>query len=182
METEKVTYEVEAPEDGILGEIFVQVRETVPVGAVVVYLYRPGETISKIKENKTSSNEGVLKAQRGAVLDSGVLPQETRKGEVRIKASPLARKIAKAHGIDLGKVTGTGPGGRILKEDIEKTYAQRQKAVARPEKEPEESARKLVPLTGMRRAIAKNMLAAKVETAQTYMSITVDATQVVANG
>lgn len=180
LETEKVTYEVEAPEDGILGQIFVREKETVSVGAVVAYLFRAGETVSEIKEIKASPKEGVSKSPEGAVSDSGALSKEAMKDGVRLKASPLARKMARSHGIDLRNVIGTGPAGRILEEDIEKAYDHMQKAVAGPEKEPKESARKLVPLTGMRRAIAKKMLAAKVETAQTYVSITVDATEIVA--
>lgn len=180
LETEKVTYEVEAPEDGILGKIIVHEKETASVGAVVAYLLKAGETVSEIKEIKAPPKEDVSKSPEKAVSGAGAFSKEAIEGAGRLKASPLARKMARSYGIELRNVIGKGPEGRIIATDIKNAYDRMQKAVAGLEKKPTESAQKLVPLTGMRRAIAKKMLAAKVETAQTYVSITVDAAQIVA--
>jgi dihydrolipoamide dehydrogenase/pyruvate dehydrogenase complex dihydrolipoamide acetyltransferase long form len=180
LETEKVTYEVEAAEDGILGKIFVQEKETVPVGTVVAYLYRAGETVSETEEIKELPGEAIPKPSERVISDVGILSPETADLGGRVKASPRARKVARSYGIDLRSVTGTGPKRRIIEEDIEKAYEDMQKAVAGSEKAAEAPGEKPVPLTGMRRAIASKMLMAKLETAQTYVSLTVDASQVVA--
>ncbi|MBT4088834.1 MAG: 2-oxo acid dehydrogenase subunit E2, partial [Deltaproteobacteria bacterium] len=95
----------------------------------------------------------------------------------RVKATPMAKKEARRRHIDLRTVKGTGPGGRIIREDVQKKNEEQQTA-STPEQPHKTSGQKLVPLTGMRRAIAKKMLSSKVETAQTYMSNTVNAANV----
>jgi len=178
LETEKVTYEVESPEDGILGRILVHEKETVPVGAVVAYLLKPGEGLSDL-EGVTPEKAEIV-AQPELAQERQPAGQDEARKETRIKASPLAKKMAKAYNLELGTLRGSGPGGRITKKDVEKAYERIQKEAATPRMETEGvPTQKPVPLTGMRRAIARNMLAAKVETAQTYMSNTVDATGIV---
>ena len=178
LETEKVTYEVESPEDGILGRILVHEKETVPVGAVVAYLLKPGEGLSDLEGVRPEKVEIV--AQPELAQERPPAGQAEVRKETRIKASPLAKKMAKAYNLDLGTLRGSGPGGRITKEDVEKAYERIQKEAATPRIKTEGvPAGEPVPFTGMRRAIARNMLAAKVETAQTYMSNTVDATGIV---
>ncbi len=182
LETEKVTYEVEAPEDGTLGKIIIQNQDTVPVGEVVAYLLRPGETPDDLKieaaagEQKPEVPETVNpESAVGQPNPNTDLPPET--DGVRIKATPMAKKAAREHHIDLRTVKGTGPGGRIIREDIRKKNKE-QLTASTPEPTNKTSGQKLVPFTGMRRAIAKKMLSSKVETAQTYMSNTVNAANV----
>jgi pyruvate dehydrogenase E2 component (dihydrolipoamide acetyltransferase) len=178
LETEKVTYEVESPEDGILGRILVHEKETVPVGAVVAYLLKPGEGLSDLEGRRPEKVE--IAAQPEPVQERPPAGQGEVREETRIKASPLAKKMAKTYKLDLGTLRGSGPGGRITKEDVEKAYERTRKGAATPRRKTEGvSTGEPVPFTGMRRAIARNMLAAKVETAQTYMSNTVDATGIV---
>jgi pyruvate dehydrogenase E2 component (dihydrolipoamide acetyltransferase) len=180
LETEKVTYEVESPEDGVLGKILVQEKETVPVGAVVAHLLRPGEGVSDIEEMKALPKKEEIEFEALPQSEPPDFPQEEVVQEGRVKASPLAKKIARTHGIDLRSVTGSGPGGRVLREDVEKAYQRIQEGVAPSPVEAEKApAEKVMPFTGMRKTIAKKMLAAKVETAQTYMSNTVDAGRIV---
>lgn len=186
LETEKVTYEVESPEDGVLGRILIHENETVPVGAVVAYLLRPGESAADLESAPRASaaqpspgaNAPPSEAEVRAALSAG----ETGATEnLRMKASPLARKVARSLDMDLRTIQGSGPGGRIIREDVEKAHEAQGKAAPVPVAPPvESSADRLVPFTGMRRAIARKMLASKVETAQTYMSNTVDATNIVA--
>jgi pyruvate dehydrogenase E2 component (dihydrolipoamide acetyltransferase) len=100
-----------------------------------------------------------------------------------VKATPLAKKLAKEYGIDLSLVAGTGPGGRVMRDDVEKAKAAGVKApapapaAAAPVAAPSAEDR-LVAFTGMRRTIAKKMLQSKIEAAQTYMSNTVDASKI----
>ncbi|MBW1782604.1 MAG: dihydrolipoyl dehydrogenase [Deltaproteobacteria bacterium] len=172
LETEKVTYEVESSEDGVLGRVLIHENETVPVGAVVAYLLLPGEDASALPELevKTPPQPSVSTPER-PVSEGVVLPQT---GD-RAKASPLAKKTARKHHMDLQTIRGTGPSGMIIHEDVENARQSGIQGLSRRAPEPGER----VPHSGMRRAIARNMIAAKVETAQTYMSNTIDAGKIV---
>jgi dihydrolipoamide dehydrogenase/pyruvate dehydrogenase complex dihydrolipoamide acetyltransferase long form len=178
LETEKVTYEVESPEDGVLGRILVHDNETVPVGVPVAYLLKPGESISDLEAAAAPSKDlrvqrEEIKAAPAFVTQPEPSTQMCLGSDTRIKASPYAKKTARAYDLDLRTVKGTGLGGMIIREDVEKAQEERQRAAVSG------AAQKLVPFTGMRRAVAKNMLSSKIETAQTYMSNTVDATKIV---
>lgn len=174
LETEKITYEVEAPEDGVLGAILVPEGETVPVGTVVAYLLREGETREELEallKEKAAPQKAPEPAPKEVPMESP--PEEPVYVEhTRPKASPFARKTARRLEIDLWGISGTGPNGMITSEDVER--AAKEPRIQTLEAEGPEGVR-LMPLTGMRRAIAKKMMAAKTETAQTYMSVTVDA-------
>ena len=182
LETEKVTYEVEAPEDGILARIRVPAGETVPVGAAVGDLAAPGETLADLAAVPEGDTDGQTSKPAASKTppDAASAPPPAAAGVPdRIKASPLAKKVARASGVDLQTIQGTGPGGRILRADVE-AAGQQQTAPVRSHAEPEPAAEdRLVPFSGMRRAIASKMLASKIETAQTYMSVTVDAGNIV---
>ncbi|MGD9973897.1 MAG: dihydrolipoamide acetyltransferase family protein [Desulfatirhabdiaceae bacterium] len=186
LETEKVTYEVESPGDGFLAGIMVHEGETVPVGTVVGYLAQPGEDISGLA-GMPSGASGLTERDQTKTSDAACAAAETmsrengQQTEARVKASPLAKKMATAHDLDLHSITGTGPGGRIVRTDVEAALAQPKPDMPRSETVPRAAAEdRLAPFSGMRRAIAKKMLASKVETAQTYMSVTVDASKMVA--
>ena len=176
LETEKVTYEVEAPEDGTIGKILVKEQETVPVGALVAYLLRPGESAAAITAAPAAAPRAEAASPAPASASAAAAAPAAPAGG-RVKATPLAKKLAKEYGIDLAAMGGTGPGGRILREDVEKAKASGIKApaAAAPAAAAPSAEEKLVPFTGMRRTIAKKMLQSKLEAAQTYMSNTVDA-------
>ncbi len=184
LQTEKVTFEVESPADGVLGKILVGENETVAVSTVVAYILEPGEDISHLGEVAVPPLAGPIQTEEAAAphVGGGPVPVEHAKGREggRVKASPLAQKIAKAHNMDIRSIRGTGPAGRIVREDVERAIEE-QKGKAAPVVEPpeEEVSQRLVAFTGMRRAIAKNMMASKLETAQTYMSNAVDASKIV---
>jgi pyruvate dehydrogenase E2 component (dihydrolipoamide acetyltransferase) len=173
LETEKVTYEVEAPEDGSLGKILVKEQETVPVGAIVAYLLKPGESATAITAAPAAAPKAEAASPAPAAAAPTAAPDVAPAGG-RVKATPLAKKVAREHGIDLEAVAGTGPGGRVLREDVEKAKAA---GIQKPAAAAPAAEEKLVPFTGMRRTIAKKMLQSKVESAQTYMSNTVDASR-----
>lgn len=180
LETEKVIYEVESPEAGVLVKILVPEGETVPVGTVVGYLGQAGEDDADLPAGPPAAEppaEAPGQAAAGNLAgktdpDAGMPP---KKG--RIKVSPLARKIARAGNIDLAAVAGTGPGGRILRADVE-AFKAGAPAAEIPIPPGKAAGDRLVPFSGMRRAIAGKMLSSKVKTAQTYMSVSVDATGV----
>ena len=189
LETEKVTYEVEAPEDGALGKILVKEQETVPVGAVVATLLKPGESAVEVTAAPASAPRAEVASPAPAAA-AAAAPVGTAPAGVRVKATPLAKKVANEYGIDLSAVSGTGPGGRILREDVEKAKAAGIQAPATAAPAPAAPAQaapsapasaaegRLAAFTGMRKTIAKRMLQSKVEAAQAYMGNTVDATRI----
>jgi len=178
LETEKVTYEVEAPEDGILGKIMVQAQETVPVGAIVAYLLKPGEDAASLAIIALP-DKPVSEAPAGAAAPAPTEQADLVVGD-RVKATPLAKKMAKAMGLELGGIKGSGPAGRITSEDVERAQKRLAEKPAATSMAPPaaEAEGHVVPFTGMRRTIAKKMLASKVEAAQAYMGNTIDATRI----
>jgi len=184
LETEKVTYDVEAPEDGILGKIMVPAQETVPVGAVVAYLLKPGEDAASLAV--IASPDKPVSESPAGVAAPAPTEQSHPVAEDHVKATPLAKKMAKAMGLELGGIKGTGPAGRITSEDVEraqKTAAEKPAATVAaapvvPGLTLPEAEGHVTPFTGMRRTIAKKMLASKVEAAQAYMGNTIDATRI----
>ena len=163
-ETEKTTFEVEAPEAGILAKILVRVEETVPVGAVVGFLIqKEGEAVA------VSQERTVVPPEEGQIQ-----PREVQVDR-RVRATPLARKLAKEKGLDLKDIPAAVLAGRIRKADVEKALPSK---ASEPALGQRKESGKLVRLTGMRRIIAQKMLASKIETAQIYMANTVDATKI----
>ena len=162
IETDKTTIEVEARESGIL-KIIAEEGEEVPIATTIAYIVKEGETIPEGKEPKKTPE----KAEATAVK--------------RVKASPLARKIAEEKGIDLTKVQGTGPGGRITKNDV-LAYLEREAEAASAEKASMESTLpeyEVVPMSSMRRAIARKMVESKTYAPHFYVTVQVDMTEAV---
>jgi pyruvate dehydrogenase E2 component (dihydrolipoamide acetyltransferase) len=165
IETEKISYEIEAPSDGYL-EIIEAEGSVVPVGAIVGAIHKARPEIQKEAPPPPPPPPRV--------------PSPASSGEKRIKASPLARKIAREKGVDLYGVTGTGPGGRIVSRDVMAFVETREEAL--PEARagltyPERKVAKVIELTGMRKAIARNMHSSLMETAQMTLTSRVDATE-----
>ena len=170
LETEKVTFEVQADENGVLAKILVQVGETVPVGAVVAFMLRTGETADAISHERLPSE-----ARRSERVAPSSVETETRvlpRDRTRVRATPLAKKLAREQGVRLSEVTGTGPSGRIIADDIRKAVTSATPVVVQEKTPIVESVERLIPFTGMRKAVAHNMLVSKTQTAQTYMSLT----------
>ncbi len=102
VETDKLTVDVEAVASGILAGVSAEVGETVPVTTIIAYLLQPGE------------DAGSIPAAAGAPAPE--VPSKTEKPSAG--ATPLAARMAAAEGVDLSKVSGSGPDGRITKADI----------------------------------------------------------------
>ena len=120
VETDKVTNDVEAPEDGILIKIFVNEGEVVPVRKIVGVLIKPGEDVNLgeilEKEEVGISNTVTMKKPRGIPTP---LSNFSTAG-MQVMASPLVKRMAAEKGIDLTAIIGSGPGGRIMAEDLDK--------------------------------------------------------------
>ena len=119
LDTDKVTQEVEADASGVLLKIAVAEGE-VEVGKTIAVIGEQGEEVS-VSENGAQAPERAAEPAAppvSPIQDSGPVREE-RGG--RIKASPLARRIARERGIDLAQLRGTGPDGRIVAEDVERS-------------------------------------------------------------
>ncbi len=117
--TDKVSLEVEAYNSGILKKIVRKEGEEVPVTEVVAYIGAEDEQVGQ-QEPKKTAPEPAKEEPKVEVTSQAI----TEEAETKVKASPLAKKIAQQKGIDLTQVKGTGPGGRIVKEDVESHAAQ----------------------------------------------------------
>ncbi len=146
VETEKVNFEIVAPEAGILLKILYGEKTVAKVDSTVALIGASGENISaylaKAAEKKEEVKERVAPAER-----------KRKVAATEVKAFPAAKMLAKEQGIDLAEVAGTGPEGQITKEDVEAHIAQRQPPQEGRIPELEE----ILPLVGIRKAIADGM-------------------------
>jgi len=123
LDTDKVTQEVEADASGVLLKIAVQEGE-VEVGKTIAVIGEQGEEVSisgngaKAPEQSTEKSAAAPRTDISQGQSLG--PVRTRDGG-RIKASPLARRMARERGLDLAQIQGTGPEGRIVAEDVERS-------------------------------------------------------------
>ena len=164
LDTDKVTQEVEADATGVLLKIAVQEGE-VPVGQTVAVIGEQGEEVAIEVAPEEPQTEGSrapardAERERGSEASAPTDQAEPSSGngatrsDGRIKASPLARRIARERGVDLAQLRGTGPEGRIVAEDVERAEASPASAGAlAPAAEIE-----IVPLTSIRRTIARRL-------------------------
>lgn len=170
IESEKLTSVVEAEESGVLRKIVVPEGSDAPVGGVVGILTMPGEEFT---EEAVSAAKPVTVEERRepARVEK---PEEMR--EIREKISPLARRLAEEYGVDILKVKGTGPDGRIVKEDILR---------AAQEKRPEERVElaKVAEIRQMsvpRKVIAEKLSRSHVTAAHVTITTSVDMTEAMA--
>ena len=158
VEGEKTTFEVEAPGEGILRRILFQSGYDVQVPAIVGFVGRLDEPLPTVEVAATVPGPPppVKKIE-------GVPPRILERRVEGVRASPLARNLAKQHAIDLTAVKGTGPDGRILKEDVLRAVEERRTAaVAVPPVTPTELFKglriaKSIPLSGIRRTVAERL-------------------------
>ncbi|MGV6820188.1 MAG: pyruvate dehydrogenase complex dihydrolipoamide acetyltransferase [Parvularcula sp.] len=129
IETDKATMEVEAADEGILGKIFVgDGTEGVKVNAPIAVLLEDGESADDIDADALapsapSQASAAAPEEKTPTMPSAPVATAPEKGGDRIKASPLAKRMAKEAGLDLGAIGGTGSHGRIVKRDIEQAMA-----------------------------------------------------------
>lgn len=127
IETEKVTIEVENFDDGILHTIVAQAGEEVPVGEPIAVVAQPGEDVDLAALNIAVSTAPATEpaaaeaaASNGAAVEAPA-PDAAPAG--RVRASPLARRLAAEYSLDLASITGSGPLGRIERRDVEAARA-----------------------------------------------------------
>jgi len=209
VETDKATMEMEAFEDGTVHEIYINEGEKIEVGGKMVALLADGEDASALDNADDSKAEPKKKETADSDKDSDSKKKETGDASkpaaaptpasqpttqvvddgARVKASPLAKKIAKDKGIPLSalKDRGTGPGGRVVKADVLK--AAEEGVTARPSAAANAAPTSAMPtimpkvgdddevvqLSTMRKIIADRLLASKTQLPHFYLRMEVDA-------
>ncbi|RBP46512.1 pyruvate dehydrogenase E2 component (dihydrolipoamide acetyltransferase) [Roseimicrobium gellanilyticum] len=211
VETDKATMEMQSFETGTIAKLVVKEGGKVALGAPMAVVLAAGEAApadldafiaanSEAAPAKTeapaakSAETTAAPAKKGAFAGTlpptGPAPKKRAAAAangVRVKASPLARKVAEERGVDLTKLQGTGPGGRIVRADVESAPvggtasggSAPAKAVPsiRPVAGPDDQR---IPLTGMRNIIAERLLASKTQIPHFYLQIEVDAAPLMA--
>ncbi len=193
IETDKATMEVEAVDEGILGKILVaEGTEAVAVNTVIAMILEEGETANDLAIGvkpapAPAPSKEVVAAVTKAADQAHRAAGPVAKAGARIFATPLARRIAVQMGVDLAKVQGTGPHGRIVKADVVSGNAP--KAVAAPAAAPSASrpaasgidAKKQADLLGMsykelpnnniRKVVASRLLESKQTIPHFYLTV-----------
>ena len=202
VETDKATMELESYDDGFLLHVGVKDGESVPVDGVIAIIGEKGENIDDIlKEvsNEQNNNGAVDPKDEEEIVDEDESVEENlevkEEEEVkntedkiedinidfsnesdRIKASPLAKKLASEKGVDISMVKGSGDGGRIIKEDIENFKHSENiptKEVKLPEIYSKESYEE-IPVSQMRKTISKRLAESKFSAPHFYLTMEID--------
>ena len=167
IETEKLSYEVEAPAAGFI-HIVLNEGDTAPMGRVIGIIAETKEELEALQKavpKEVPTTATVAEASTAAAAQAAAVPAKeptvVARGKQRIKISPVARKKAEEHALDITRITGTGPEGRIVRKDIEKAIANKTAAPAAAsvptETIGEKRVKQTIPLRGMRGAIAEHM-------------------------
>jgi 2-oxoisovalerate dehydrogenase E2 component (dihydrolipoyl transacylase) len=207
VETDKVSSEIPSPIAGVLVEILVEPETTVPVGTVLCRIDESGSAngvVSPEPRSAATAPQVVSPSQNGDhsanVSNGTAISLSRRKGEIpdemellRARSSPVVRRIAEEHQIELAAIDGTGIGGRVTKRDIlahletiSSVAPVRRSAAPLAEPLPERPAVQLfpgdeaVPVTPMRRLIAEHMVRSERTAPHASVVMEVDMTNVVA--
>jgi pyruvate dehydrogenase E2 component (dihydrolipoamide acetyltransferase) len=208
IETDKAVLELEAQEPGVLRKILVQEDHKVSVGQLMAVIASEEEDISPLVGGERafpsrpaasiSTSSPAISASPPSLTPPEAPPpsSQTKTAHERLDASPLARRMAEEAGIDLAQVGGTGPGGRVVKRDIEAFLEQHRGQVAPPSAPPAAPMpSSVLPLSAanmprkdfearelslMRKTIARRMALSKATVPHFYVSTAIDMTQAIA--
>ncbi len=177
VETEKAVFEVQAPAAGTLLRIIAKEGEKVPIFSVIGVIGNPGEDISRLIAEETKEEKGLDIAEIRKKI-----ARERGERTDRIKVSGRAKKVAAEKGIDLSKVEGTGPSGRITERDV-LAYAKRistRPEPVQPQVTTGEATRgRSIPMSKMRRVIARRMQQSKQTIPHFYVTVSADLTEAI---
>jgi pyruvate dehydrogenase E2 component (dihydrolipoyllysine-residue acetyltransferase) len=188
IETDKASVEVPAFRSGVLLKILVEAGTSVPVGAPIAVIGSAGETVDMAALGVAEA----APAPAGPAVEAGAgvpIPEPVTEAiateEGRLLASPVAARMAAELGIDLRQVTGSGPGGRIIKRDIETQLKEREKTpvkatpaapIPTPSFEPGLEGYTAEPLSPIRQTIGRRMVESKQQAPHFYITMEVDMT------
>ena len=162
--SEKVTYEVEAPESGVLRKIVADEGIEMPVDAMLALIAKPDEDLNETEIEIEPSLPEFSKETKAVETQ----PSKPSSAKKRIPASPAAKRIAKEYNVDLEYVAGTGPEGRILERDVKQYLEERVKTPR---------IREEIPLTGIRKATAERVATSFHTAPHSFVIMEVDMTE-----
>jgi pyruvate dehydrogenase E2 component (dihydrolipoamide acetyltransferase) len=170
IETEKATVEIEAAAAGILARIIVRAGETVPVGTLIGVIAEAGEEVAAGSAPTPAPPPSAPVPEAG----EGAAPSVAR-----VKASPVARKMAEEAGLDLSRIKGSGPGGRVVERDVQEaigagTAPVPPAAPAPPAVPTGPAPGASVPLSRMRKTIARRMTESKATAPHFYVTVEIN--------
>ena len=181
METDKVVTDIPSPREGVIAARYGKVGETIHVGETLVEIDIAGEaaaeaqkTDSEIVEEKGAGVVGTIEvASNNAFLPAsdegtGARPAAAGAAHRKVLATPVARAMAREMNIDINLVTGTGPAGRVMKSDIQNFHAAvpvTRATESKVDRPAEGELIEVVPMSQIRKSIARNMLRSKQSTA-----------------
>lgn len=179
IETEKITYQIEAPLSGILARILVEEGKTAGVGEVIGIMVEEGESLEVSALPPAPRKVSVREEKAVAAAETRVeAPSVSSKGP-RIRITPVARRIAREKGLDVSLIKGTGPDGRITREDVLAAAEGAGKRKVSGKEAPQEPGVGLgatIPLTRMREIIAERLTASSRDVPHVYFSCEIDGT------
>lgn len=199
-EADKATVEVEAGTEGVLLETRAEIGDELSEGAVIAVIGSADEAPSggdgaaaedsdgdAKADEKEQADAQPEKAEQPAAAANGTGGEAARTPDGRIKASPLAKRVAEEKGVDLAQISGSGPGGRIVKADVENfdpSQAKPAQPAAAPAtggalpvsygKLPEGDDVEIIEMNRMRRAIAEGTVRSKLTTPHFYVTVDID--------
>lgn len=183
VETDKATMDVEAYDDGVLLKKVAQAGDSLPIGGLIAILGEDGEDISELlAEHKSNGPIGAAPPDEPVAtsVETELEPIESTSSEgaspanERTKASPLARRIASDHGLQLINLAGSGPGGRIIKRDVQAKIDRIPLPVPTPTYRAAERSVESVRISQMRKVIARRLSESKYASPHFYLTTDVD--------
>jgi pyruvate dehydrogenase E2 component (dihydrolipoamide acetyltransferase) len=187
IESDKADMELEAYDTGVVRKLLVPEGGKAPIGALIAIIGEADEDISPLlAETPTAPGQTIgspPQLQKPEVYPSSSAAETTsapsskviaRPKDERIKASPLARKLASEYRLDLAGVPGSGPQGRIIKRDIEQALAAGPTPSPRPTVAIKPGTSEDVPLSAIRKTIARRMTESKSTAPHFYVTVEID--------
>ena len=193
IETDKANVEIEAFDSGVFRKILANEGDTVAVGVVIAVIASPDDDVSQYQQATVVAQTAEAKpveaqaAEAPEPVTAAARPaaQAMARVDGRVRASPVARKMAREQGVDLTQVQGTGPDGRIVRRDVEDTVERLSGSAeiieaAEPALEPAPPAAApagAVTMSRMRQTIARRMAQSKREAPHYYITVDMDMTE-----
>lgn len=177
--SEKIEMDIESPAEGTILNIAVQEGQGVPPGTVICHIGDPNEKIKIDEPVAVETHLEIDEQEKPKTKESPTLPMGDR-----LMITPVARKMAQAANLDIEMIQGTGPGGRITKEDVQKVIEKRDSIPVSTEErivppKPAIESQQQIPVKGMRNIIAKRMKESLQSSAQLTLTMKVDVTDLV---
>ena len=168
IETDKATVQVESTESGIIYKHLVPPHTTLPIGAPIAVIADEGETVDLDQllgkgNSPQVKTDSAQETSREGPLGTGAIPQDASKEDIgQLKASPVAKAMAREKSIDLARLAGSGPGGRVVKRDVEQALKSANPVPVSPQAgTPVSEEDQVVALSKLRLAIGRRMQESK---------------------